>query len=67
MNILNDAPSVNYVDYFTNQFPKDLAQMAALRDELAIRQGALSAAQDALVDREKARQELDAAKKKLKL
>ena len=35
---------MNYVDYFTNQFPKDLAQMAVLRDELATRQGALTAA-----------------------
>ena len=46
MNISNDTPAMNYVDYFTKQLPVDLAAMAALRDELAIRQGALSAAQD---------------------
>ena len=58
----NDAPAVNYVDYFTKQFPKDLAQMAQLRDELEKRQGALSAAEAALADREKAAAELAAAK-----
>ena len=63
MNISNDAPAMNYVDYFTNQFPKDLAQMAVLRDELATRQGALTAAEDAVADRKKAAQELEAAKK----
>jgi hypothetical protein len=62
MNISNDTPALNYVEYFTKQLPVDLATMAALRDELAIRQGALSAAQNALVDREKAAQELATAK-----
>ena len=47
MNISNDSPAVDYVKYFTDQFPKDLAQMASLRDELAKRQGAMSAVQDA--------------------
>jgi len=61
MQVSNDSPAVNYVDYFTKQFPIDLANMAALRDELAVRQGALSAAQDAVADRERAKQELDAA------
>ena len=45
MNISNDTPALNYVEYFTKQLPVDLANMAALRDELAVRQGALSAAQ----------------------
>jgi len=62
MNISNDTPALNYVEYFTKQLPVDLATMAALRDELAVRQGALSAAQDALADREKAAQELVTAK-----
>jgi hypothetical protein len=53
---------MDYMDYFTNQLPKNLATMAALRDELAIRQGALSAAQDAVADRAKAAEELAAAK-----
>jgi DNA repair exonuclease SbcCD ATPase subunit len=62
MNISNDTPALNYVEYFTKQLPVDLATMAALRDELAIRQGALSAAQDAMADRAKAAAELTAAK-----
>ena len=62
MNISGDTPGVNYVDYFTKQFPKDLASMAALRDELATRQGALSAAEAALADRDAAAKELEAAK-----
>jgi hypothetical protein len=61
MQVSNDSAAVNYVDYFTKQFPIDLANMAALRDELAVRQGALSAAKDAVADRERAKQELDAA------
>ena len=62
MNISNDNPAVDYVQYFTKQFPQDLAKMAALRDELATRQGALNAAQDAIADREKAKEELANAK-----
>lgn len=47
-SISNDsAPTVDYVSYFTKQFPKDLAQMAALRDELEKRQGALTAVEEA--------------------
>ena len=62
MNISNDNPSIDYVQYFTKQFPQDLAKMAALRDELATRQGALSAAEAAIADREKAKEELANAK-----
>ena len=54
MNISGDTPGVDYVAYFTKQLPKDLAAMAALRDELAVRQGALSAAEAALADRDAA-------------
>jgi hypothetical protein len=61
MNIVNDQPSVDYVTYFTEQLPKDLAAMAQLRDELAKRQGAMSAVEKANKDREKAAKELDAA------
>jgi hypothetical protein len=61
MIVANDIPQMDYIDYFTRQLPLNLASMAALRDELVIRQGALSAAQDALHDRELARQELTAA------
>jgi hypothetical protein len=61
MNIINDQPSVDYLTYFTEQLPKDLAAMAQLRDELAKRQGAMSAVEKANKDREKAAKELDAA------
>jgi len=47
MNVFNDNAPVDYVDYFTNQLPKDLAAMAKLRDELAKRQGAMTAVDDA--------------------
>jgi len=62
MNIANDSPSMDYVTYFTQQLPKDLATMAALRDELAKRQGALSAVEDANKMREDAKVELEKAK-----
>ncbi len=62
MNISNDSPSMDYVQYFTKQLPQDLAKMAALKDELEKRQGALSAAEAALADREKAKEELANAK-----
>lgn len=62
-SISNDsAPAVDYVSYFTKQFPKDLAQMAALRDELEKRQGALTAVDDA----NKLRAEADAYAAKIK-
>jgi hypothetical protein len=62
MNVINDQSSIDYVNYFTNQLPKDLAAMAVLRDELAKRQGALSAVEAAAKDRELAKQELQNAK-----
>ena len=44
MNITNDSTgSPDYIGYFTKQFLIDLGKMAQLRDELAKRQGALSA------------------------
>ena len=46
MNITNDGAQTDYLTYFTKQLPQDLANMAALRDELALRQGALSAVED---------------------
>lgn len=62
MNVSGDTPGVDYVAYFTKQFPQDLARMAALRDELATRQGALSAAEAAVADRDTAAKELATAK-----
>ena len=61
MNIVNEQPNVDYVTYFTQQLPKDLAAMAQLRDELAKRQGAMSAVEKANKDREKAAKVLEAA------
>jgi chromosome segregation ATPase len=66
MNIVNDNPNVDYLAYFTTQMPKDLAQMAALRDELAKRQGAMSAVEAAVADRAAASAALDAAKAEAK-
>ena len=66
MNIVNDNPGVDYLAYFTTQMPKDLAQMAALRDELAKRQGAMSAVEAAVADRAAASAALDAAKAEAK-
>ena len=62
MNIANDTTPVNYVDYFTKQLPVDLANMAALRDELEKRQGAMNAVEASLADRAKAAEELAAAR-----
>jgi len=63
MNIQNDsAAAVDYVTYFTKQLPQDLAAMAALRDELAIRQGAMTAVEDAAKLREEAKQLLATTK-----
>ena len=66
MNIVNDNPGVDYLAYFTTQMPKDLAQMAALRDELAKRQGAMSAVEAAVADRAAASAELKTAKAEAK-
>ena len=62
MNVSNDTPPMDYVNYFTKQLPIDLANMTSLRDELALRQGAISAVQDAANDRAAAKAELDAAR-----
>ena len=59
MDISNGAGGIDsskFIDYFTKQLPLDLAQMATLRDELARRQGAMTAVDDA----NKAKLEADA-------
>ena len=61
-NVSNDTAAVDYVDYFTKQLPKDLAAMAVLRDELAQRQGAMSAVEDANKLKEQAAAALETAK-----
>jgi hypothetical protein len=62
MDISGDTSNVDYIKYITKQLPKDLVNMLALRDELAVRQGALSAAEAAVADRGAAAAELAAAK-----
>ena len=53
MNISGDTGSVDFLK-LVEDLPKNLAQMAALRDELAKRQGAMSAVEDAAKAREEA-------------
>ena len=62
MNITNDGAQTDYLTYFTKQLPQDLANMAALRDELALRQGALSAVEDSTKLREEAARTLASTK-----
>lgn len=62
MNITNDGAQTDYITYFTKQLPQDLASMAALRDELALRQGALSAVEDSAKLREEAARTLASTK-----
>jgi len=59
MNISNDGTAnIDPVQYVTKQFPQEFAQYIAVRDELARRQGAMSAVEDSLKDRAKAKDEL---------
>jgi len=58
----NDAAPVDYVKYFTDQLPQDLAKLAALRDELALRQGNIDAVKKTAELKEQAKKELDEAK-----
>ena len=53
-----------FLDYIAQQFPTDLANLIKTRDELAKRQGAISAVDRANNDRAKAAAELDAANAK---
>lgn len=62
MNITNDGAQTDYITYFTKQLPQDLAAMAALRDELALRQGALSAVEDSTKMRDEAARTLASTK-----
>ena len=61
-NTSNDAAPVDYVKYFTDQLPHDLARMAALRDELALRQGNLDAVKQTAELKEQAAKALADAK-----
>ena len=51
MNITNDASSLDagkFLDYIKKNLSSDVAQLVAAKDELAKRQGALSAVEDAI-------------------
>lgn len=56
--------SAKFLEYIAKQFPLDLADLVKTKDELAKRQGALSAVEKANKDREKAAAELSAASAK---
>jgi chromosome segregation ATPase len=59
MDISNDSQQeIDPIQYLTKKFPADLKQYIAVRDELAVRQGALSAAQDTVALKEAATKEL---------
>lgn len=55
--------SAKLIEYITKDFPGEFKQLIEARDELAKRQGALSAVDKALKDRAKAEQTLAAAEK----
>lgn len=61
-SMANDTAAFDPVDYYTKQLPLDLARLTELRDELRKRQGAMTAVDDALKDREAAAAELAEAK-----
>ena len=65
MDFHGDGGSMNHtnlIEYIKNQLPGELTTLVNLQAELAVRQGALSAAQDAIADRETAKQILADAK-----
>jgi len=61
-NTSNDSAPVDYVKYFTDQLPHDLARLATLRDELAIRQGSIDAVKQTVELKEQAAKALADAK-----
>lgn len=54
MDVFQSGTPVDYFEYFSKQFPEVVLNMARLRDELALRQGAINAVQDTLKAREEA-------------
>jgi chromosome segregation ATPase len=65
MNISNDAGGIDsskFVEYFTKHFLVDLGRMAALRDELEARQGAMSAVDQINADKDEAKALIEKAK-----
>lgn len=66
MDVFGDAGSIDqskFLDYIATRLAGDVATLVKARDELAARQGAMNAVQDALADRAAAATELDKAKK----
>lgn len=57
-----DIDSAKFLDYIAKQFPTDLANMVNTRNELALRQGNINTVKDAAADRQKAADELQAAR-----
>jgi ElaB/YqjD/DUF883 family membrane-anchored ribosome-binding protein len=69
MNVHGDTgglDSAKFLEYIVNQFPGDLKSMVEARDELAKRQGAMSAVEAANADRAAASAALEAAKAEAK-
>ena len=69
MEVFNDYAGIDktaFLNYIAKQLSADVTTLVAARDELAIRQGALTAAQDAMKDRELATAGLIAAKAQAK-
>lgn len=65
MNVFGDSGQIDsdkFLDYVARQLSADVANLVKIRDEMALRQGALTAAQDAAKLRSDAQSELAAAK-----
>lgn len=69
MNVFDtggNMDSAKLIEYIVNQFPGDLRSMVEARDELAKRQGALNAVEEATKDRAAAKAALESAKEEAK-
>ena len=65
MNVQGDSSNIDlnkFLDYITNQFPAQLAELVTTRDELRQRQGSMDAVAQANADREAAAALLATAK-----
>lgn len=65
MNVFNDSGQIDsekFLDYAARQLSSDVANLIKVRDEMALRQGALTAVQDAAKLRSDAQVELASAK-----
>ncbi len=69
MNVFDtggNMDSAKLIEYIVNQFPGDLRSMVEARDELAKRQGAMNAVEEATKDRAAAKAALENAKEEAK-